>query len=70
MMYSNYQDKGSWHLNNMGLDDQLQDIVHNIVEDNFVEWSYILDSMLCDTKNPFVSRLYQIYIVIYCLAIV
>ena len=32
-MSSNYQDKGSWHLNNVGLDAWLQDMVHDVIED-------------------------------------
>ena len=51
-MSSNYQVKGSCHPYDVGLDDQLQDMVHDIVEDNFVEWSNILDSLLSDAKKP------------------
>ena len=39
-MFRNYQNKALWHINdeiNIGLDDQLDDMVHDIIENKFVE---------------------------------
>ena len=58
-MFSNYKDEGGYQNDeiNVGLDDWLEDMVHD-GEDNFIEWPYILDSLLIDAKKPFVSKLY------------
>ena len=54
-MSTNYQDKGGYQKGeiNVDLDDHLEDMVHDIVEDNFVEWPYILNSLFSDVKKPF-----------------
>ena len=36
----------------MSLDGQLQDMVYDVVEDNFVELSHIIDSLLYDIEKP------------------
>ena len=36
----------------MGLDDRLHDMVHDIVEDNFVKGPNVLESLLGDVEKP------------------
>ena len=47
--------KGLWHPNdeiNMSLDDSSEDMVHDIVEDNFVKRLYIFYTLLHDVEKP------------------